>query len=239
MKKYIYISTILSFTLVLLLTGCTRTASKTPFALVNGAEEIPVEIPTKTLIIPKVIISTPSLEIEATPTMKPFVPTAIKEGEETKSAEGITGIQTEVGILGTPSEIINPLNQITLTVSPTEMKTTPTASWPTKIPYPVLYGNPGLPTISILSIIQDSSIVLLNNEFPINKSYTVHIGPYSPSCYDTGNDLLIGTFNSGNKGSFTSTYKIPSSFQGFSPLTVRMKIGDGAPFCFFFYNANY
>jgi hypothetical protein len=248
MKKYIFLTSIVSFLCLLLVTGCTRTASKTPIAPLGASEDLPQEpIPTKTFVIPKVVISTPTPEIISTPTMKLFVATAGNSLEQESTSETIeptimteNGLTEEIGgITENSDETGTPFELITVTLPPSEESISQSALMPTNSPIQVISGIPNLPTISIKSVNQDISVVLLASDFPINKSYTVHMSEYSSSCSESGSDSLVGTFNSGNKTSFSLNSNIPASLQGYSPITVRMTIGEGKSFCFFFYNANY
>jgi hypothetical protein len=248
MKKIIFLTSIVSFLCLLLVTGCTRTASKTPIAPVGASEDVPQEpIPTKTFVIPKVVISTPTPEIVSTPTMKLFVATAANGLETEKPSETIEpGIMPEIGLTEengatavNPNETGTPFELITVTLPPSEESIPQSELMPTNSPIQVISGIPNLPTISIKSVNQDISIVLLASDFPINKSYSIHMGQYSSSCSETELDSLIGTFNSGTKTSFSISSAIPASLQGYSPITIRMKIAEEKSFCFFFYNANY
>jgi len=213
-----------------ILMGCTRTASKTPIAGEGGQDEQAVEMPTKTFVVPKVVISTPSQEVQPTPTMKLFIPTATLENE------GEIFSETPQATLD--SEMVSTMEENGIVVPKTETVTisTPVAN---TTPLAVLSGFPGLPTIGILNVAQDSTISLLYESFPTKKSYTVFMNAYTEGCFEDVNDQKVGQYDSGAKESFTAIYKIPTALQGSSPITIRINIGDDAPFCFFFYNANY
>jgi hypothetical protein len=146
MKKINFLIIIVSLLILLLVTGCTRTASKTPITPVGGSEDIPQEpIPTKTFVVPKVVISTPSPEIISTPTMKLFVATTEIIIEQEQTGETIEptvmteNIVTEE-IEGTeeiPVETVTPFELITLTLPPNESEIT--ERYVTEETYEIIY----------------------------------------------------------------------------------------------------
>jgi hypothetical protein len=217
--------------------GCTRAASKTPVVPQPTAGEVPILAPTKTFVVPKVVISTPTtpLKLEATPTMMLFVPTSSTEragvgvGEETKTALATAGItepffgETTPTVIfggtespGFPSSTAQPF----LTGTPANATTRPTIS-----PIPIIKNVTGCPDIYIVGIVQDSTLTVRLDKLPENKAYSVLL-----------NGIKVGTFDTGVISSINATYSIPPSLKGTSPINVRILYSNGS-FCqFFFYN---
>jgi hypothetical protein len=92
---------------------------------------------------------------------------------------------------------------------------------------PVPSGN--LPTITILSVIQDQSVVIQTAGFPAGQNFTVTMG-------DMGtlgvNGTNVGQTDSGGGGSIQATYAIPAALQGKSQIAIRLQSAQG----FFAYN---
>jgi hypothetical protein len=94
-------------------------------------------------------------------------------------------------------------------------------------PIPIYYG---IPTFSIESVAQNSSVTILTDNFPANVNFTVRMGPFGSLGIG---GIVVGTTNSGAGGSFQATYNIPSALTGSSMIAIRMDADSGG---FFSYN---
>ncbi len=90
-------------------------------------------------------------------------------------------------------------------------------------------GYSGIPTFSISSVVQDSTVTVLTNNFPPNQNFTVRMGQYGTLGIG---GVVVGTTNSGAGGSFSETYTIPASLVGQARIAIRMDSPEG----FFAYN---
>jgi hypothetical protein len=105
------------------------------------------------------------------------------------------------------------------TVSPT----------PTPNPTPVP-GYTGFPTISIASVVANTTVTLKGSNFPPSFDFKVLIGAYGTLGIG---GTQVSTFNSGTGGTFTTTFEIPAAFSGKTPLAIRVESTTGK---FFAYN---
>ncbi len=93
-----------------------------------------------------------------------------------------------------------------------------TAVTPTPSPFK------GIPTFSIVSVDEDSSVTIKTNNFPANKDFTVRMGKFGTAAI--GGEV-VATTPSGTGGSFTATYDIPDSLKGLSRIAIRMDASGG------------
>ncbi len=98
---------------------------------------------------------------------------------------------------------------------------------PAPVPAP---GYTGIPTFSIASVVHDTSVTIVTNNFPANVDFIVLIGAYGTLGIG---GTQVATFNSGAGGSFTATYNIPAAYSGASRLAIRIQSTSGI---FFAYN---
>ena len=95
-------------------------------------------------------------------------------------------------------------------------------------------GYTGIPTFSILSVIEDTSVTIRTNNFPADVDFTVRMGPYGTKAIG---GVVIGTQDSGSGGTFDATYDIPASLAGSSMIAIRMDSIDGYYYSYnWFYN---
>lgn len=85
-------------------------------------------------------------------------------------------------------------------------------------------GYSGVPTFTITSIVKDSSVSILSNNFPANQLFTVKMGATGTQAAD---GVVVSTTNSGAGGSFTETYVIPESLKGSGQIALRLECPAG------------
>jgi len=109
---------------------------------------------------------------------------------------------------------------------------------PTPSPTPTPPGNTGtggiytgIPTMKMCSVVRDSSVTFVTNNFPANQTFTVTMGPmYSRGIGGT----VVGTFNSGTGGTLTQTFTIPDHLKGSYQIAIRASTAHAYPY--FAYN---
>lgn len=89
----------------------------------------------------------------------------------------------------------------------------------------------GIPTFTVCSVVQNSSVTIRGNNFPPNQAFTVTMGPFGTQGIG---GYTIGTFNSGVGGAFTATFNIPPQLAGSYRIAIRMQTAHAYPF--FAYN---
>jgi hypothetical protein len=90
-------------------------------------------------------------------------------------------------------------------------------------------GYTGIPTFSIQSVVADSSVTILTNNFPANRIFTVRMGAYGTLGIG---GIVVATTNSGAGGAFQATYTVPDALKGSQRIAIRLD----APGGFFAYN---
>ena len=87
-----------------------------------------------------------------------------------------------------------------------------------------------IPTISIVSVVKDTSVTIKTANFPANDSFNVLMGTFGTLGV---NGTKVGTFNSGTGGTLTATFNIPAGLQGRQRLAIRLQSPTSG---FFSYN---
>jgi hypothetical protein len=101
-------------------------------------------------------------------------------------------------------------------------------------PTPVAPGYVGIPTFSIQSVVIDSTVTILTNNFPAGLDFTVRMGSYGT--YAIGG-TVVGTFNSGTGGSFSKNFNIPDGLKGSARIAIRADSSVGGFYAYnWFYN---
>jgi hypothetical protein len=109
----------------------------------------------------------------------------------------------------------------------TPVPPTPTPGGPTLTPTPLPYV--GIPTFNIQSVVQDTTVTILTNNFPPNQTFTVRMGAYGTQGVG---GTVVATTNSGAGGSFVESYPIPASLAGSTRIAIRLESPQG----FYAYN---
>lgn len=77
-----------------------------------------------------------------------------------------------------------------------------------------------IPTISIVSVVTDTSVTIKTANYPANDTYNVymnHIGTRGIG------GIKVDTINSGSGGSFEKTFTIPDSLKGLAQIAIRLE----------------
>ena len=82
----------------------------------------------------------------------------------------------------------------------------------------------GIPTFTISSVVKDNKVTISTVNFPANRTFTVRMGLYGTLGIG---GIEVATTDSGNGGSFTATYTIPSALQGQSRIAIRLDSTTG------------
>jgi len=110
----------------------------------------------------------------------------------------------------------------TKTATPSGSKTpTPSVS---RTPTPTTVHYTGNPYTTINSVVKDTSVTLTTHNFPAHQTFTVTMGKMHTQGI---NGVVVGTTDSGNGGSFTVTYNIPSSLKGEDQISIRLESPQG------------
>jgi hypothetical protein len=88
----------------------------------------------------------------------------------------------------------------------------------------------GVPTFQIMDVVKDSTVTIKTNNFPANKTFTVRMGAYGTLAIG---GTVVASTDSGDGGTFTITYSIPTELYGASRLAIRLDSTSGG---FYSYN---
>jgi hypothetical protein len=94
-------------------------------------------------------------------------------------------------------------------------------------------GYTGIPTFSIVSAVEDTSVTIKTNNFPPDQDFTVRMGAFGTRAI--GGEV-VATTNSGTGGSFEKTYDIPADLAGSYKIAIRMDSPEGYFAYNWFYN---
>lgn len=114
--------------------------------------------------------------------------------------------------------------------TPSPTSKTPTIATPSPTSKTITPAFTGIPTFSILSVVQDTSVTIKTNNFPGGKTFTVRMGAFGTRAIG---GVVIGAQDSGSGGVFQATFNIPDSLKGSSRIAIRMDSTTGG---FFAYN---
>jgi len=109
----------------------------------------------------------------------------------------------------------------TPTTGPTATTGQTATPGPTSTPVPYYSGYP---TMSIASVVKDSSVTLNAYNFPVNQTLNVRMN-YFGTLGASG--TIVTTVNSGSTGSFSGTYTIPASLVGQVKIAIRIETANG------------
>ncbi len=82
----------------------------------------------------------------------------------------------------------------------------------------------GIPTFTISAVVKDNKVTISTVNFPANCTFTVRMGLYGTLGIG---GIEVATTDSGNGGSFTATYTIPSALMGQSRIAIRLDSTTG------------
>jgi hypothetical protein len=113
-------------------------------------------------------------------------------------------------------------NNTTGAVTPVPPTATITPGGPTLTPTSPPYA--GIPTFNIKSVVKDTTVTILTNNFPPNQTFTVRMGAYGTQGIG---GIVVTTTNSGAGGSFEETYPIPGALAGSTRIAIRLESPQG------------
>ena len=91
-----------------------------------------------------------------------------------------------------------------------------------------------IPTFNIQSVVKNTSVTILTNNFPANDSFTVTMGYMGTKGI---NGIVVGTQPSGAGGAFTATYTVPAALQGQYQIAIRLQSPTSGYYAYnWFYN---
>jgi hypothetical protein len=103
-------------------------------------------------------------------------------------------------------------------------------------------GNPPpppptrIPTFSIQGVVRDTSVTIQTANFPANKTFVVRMGAMGTRGVG---GVEVGRFESGEGGSLTKTFEIPSRLRGSSRIAIRTDATSGGWFSYnWFWNSS-
>jgi hypothetical protein len=91
------------------------------------------------------------------------------------------------------------------------------------------------PYFNILEVVKDQSVTIQVFNFPANDSFRVTMGEYGS--YGIGG-VVIGFTDTGNGGSFTATYSIPSTLAGYEKIAIRLESPTSGYYAYNWFNNN-
>jgi hypothetical protein len=91
----------------------------------------------------------------------------------------------------------------------------------------------GIPTFSIVTVVEDTTVTIKTSNFPANETFTVRMGPFGTLAIG---GTVVGTTPSGAGGSFEVTYDIPAALAGSAKIAIRMDSTNGYYSYNWFYN---
>lgn len=89
-------------------------------------------------------------------------------------------------------------------------------------------GYVGIPTFSISSVVNGTSVTVLTKNYPAGQTFTVRMGEFGTMAVG---GTVVGTTDSAG-GSFSATYTIPAALAGLSKVAIRMD----SPLGYYSYN---
>jgi LysM repeat protein len=94
-------------------------------------------------------------------------------------------------------------------------------------------SSKSVPTFEIVSVVKNKQVTIKTNDFPPDTDFEVTMGKIGTQGID---GLDVTTINSGQGGSFTATYSIPSKLKGQYQISIRMQSSTGYYSYNWFYN---
>ncbi len=82
----------------------------------------------------------------------------------------------------------------------------------------------GIPTFSIVDVNRDEDVTIKTHDFPAGQTFTVRMGRYGTLGIG---GIEVGTFDSGDGGSFQKTFDIPDDLKGQTRIAIRADSSQG------------
>ena len=89
----------------------------------------------------------------------------------------------------------------------------------------------GIPVMTITSVVRDQSVTFQTHNYPPNQNFSVTMGPMGTQGI---NGIVVGSFESGDGGSFPVTMSIPTELAGSRQISIRAQTAGTYPY--FSYN---
>lgn len=105
-----------------------------------------------------------------------------------------------------------------------------TPAAPAGTPAPVYTG---IPTFTISSVVNDTSVTVQASNFPAGQTFTVRMGEFGTLALG---GTVIGITSSSSGGAFSAIYAIPAALAGLSKIAIRMDSPQGYYAYNWFYN---
>lgn len=96
-------------------------------------------------------------------------------------------------------------------------------------PVVVTPGYTGIPTFSIVSVVEDEKVTIKTNNFPKDVDFKVTMGLYGTKGVG---GILVTTTNSGDGGVLNLTYDIPEDLAGESRIAIRLEATSGGYYAY-------
>ncbi len=96
-------------------------------------------------------------------------------------------------------------------------------------------GYTGIPTFSIVSVVEDDTVTIKTSNFPEDIDFTVRMGAYGTE--GVGGEE-VATINSGSGGSFEKTFDIPDGLKGDYRIAIRLEGGIYYAYNWFYNNTS-
>jgi len=98
-------------------------------------------------------------------------------------------------------------------------------------------GYTGIPTFTISGVVEDSTISIYTNNFPVNTNFRVLMGKMWTQGID---GIYVTTITSGSGSVFSKTFNIPASLAGEERISIRLEATTGSFYAYnWFYNATF
>jgi LysM repeat protein len=81
-------------------------------------------------------------------------------------------------------------------------------------------GYTGFPTFSISAVVEDQSVTIKTTNFPPNDTFNVYMGRMGTRGV---NGIKVASIDSGEGGSFTATFDIPSELRDRAQIAIRLQ----------------
>ena len=94
----------------------------------------------------------------------------------------------------------------------------------TPVPAQPVPGTQKIPTISILSVVEDDSVTIQTFDFPADTKFQVRMGKSGTGGVD---GILVENINSRNGGTFVATFEIPEKLHGEEQIAIRLESSSG------------
>ncbi len=86
-----------------------------------------------------------------------------------------------------------------------------------------------IPTFSIVSVVEDSQVTIKTYNFPKDMDFKVTMGKYGTKGIG---GILVTTTSSGEGGSLTLTYDVPTDLKGLDRIAIRLEATGGVYYAF-------